>query len=370
MDNCLKVIHNKAYGYHTYDNKRPVREDDLYDLASVTKIAATTATVMKLTDEGKISVDSTLGTYLPDLTEGTAYNNVVLRHMMTHQAGFHSWLPFFRRTMTGNEWKPNLYFRSKVSDTLVQVADSLYLGQYWKSYILQRIMKEPISYRKKYKYSDFGFYMLHRISENIVEMPFEKYVDSVFYRPLGMSSMTYRPLEKFPKSRITPTELDTTFRKQLVHGHVHDQGAAMMGGVSGHAGLFSNANDLGIMMQMFLNKGSYAGVEYIKPETVEKFTSVQFKNNGNRRGIGFDKPVLSGTSGPTCLDAPKSSYGHTGFTGITAWADPDNGLIYIFMSNRVYPIADNKKILRLNVRTDIQQVIYDSIKKAEADDVN
>ncbi len=365
-----KVIHNKAYGYHTYANKRPVREDDLYDLASVTKIAATTATVMKLTDEGKISVDSTLGTYLPDLTEGTAYEKVVLKQMMTHQAGFHSWLPFFRRTMTGNEWKPGLYHKSKTSDTLVQVADSLYLGQYWRSYILQRIMKEPISYRKKYKYSDFGFYMLHRISENIVEMPFEKYVDSIFYRSLGMSSMTYKPLEKFSKSRITPTELDTTFRKQLVHGHVHDQGAAMMGGVSGHAGLFSNANDLGIMMQMFLNKGSYAGVKYIEPETVEKFTSVQFKSNGNRRGIGFDKPVLSGTSGPTCLDAPKSSYGHTGFTGITAWADPDNGLIYIFMSNRVYPIADNKKILRLNVRTDIQQVIYDSIKKAKADDVN
>ncbi len=364
------VIHHKGYGHHTYDKSQEVRVDDIYDLASVTKICATTASVMRLSDENKISVDSTLGKYIHEYTKSTAYENVVLREMMTHQAGFFTWLPFYRKTMNKHELDWNIYSKVKDAEHDKKVADDLYIHHSWRDSILMRIMREPISYRKKYKYSDFGFYLLHKAIENITSTQMEDYVDSVFYKPLGLSTMTYNPLEKFDASRIAPTENDTTFRKQQIRGYVHDQGAAMMGGISGHAGLFSNVNDLGIMMQMFMNEGHYGYQDYISDSTLNRFTSVQYRSNGNRRGIGFDKPVLSGGSGPTCHDASPNSFGHTGFTGITAWADPDDALIYIFVSNRVYPIAENKKILRLNVRTDIQQLLYDAIKKSKENGIN
>ena len=357
------VIYEKGFGFHTYDNKRPVRKTDIYDLASVTKIAATTVSIMRLTDEGKISIDSTLGEYIPELVGESEYKSVVLRQMMAHQAGFFPWIPFYLNTLTNGKPDQTVYRKQIDERHSKRVADSMYAKPELRDSILARIIRQPIGARKKYKYSDFGFYLLHKIIEDITGEPLEQYVQSSFYKKLGMTTMMYNPRDRFQLSRIAPTEYDTSFRQQLVHGDVHDQGAAMMGGVSGHAGLFSNANDLAKMMQMMLNGGTYGGESFITDTTLGDFTRCQYCDNDNRRGAGFDKPVRSQSPGPTCGCVSYSSFGHTGFTGITAWADPDQEVVYIFISNRVYPIADNKKILRLNTRTDIQQVIYDGIKK-------
>ncbi len=358
------VIFSKNYGYHTYEKKKSVKSSDLYDLASVTKIAASTMSVMRLQGEGKIHVDSTLGTYLSDYVDSSAYEDVVLRHMMTHQAGFFPWIPFFKKTMSEGQLDYNIYSRVADDDHPIRVANEMYLGTEWKDTIFNRIIREPLR-RKKYKYSDFGFYFLKEIIARQSGMPLDAYVNQTFYEPLGLQTMGFNPRNRFPLDRITPAENDQFFRKQIVHGDVHDQGAAMLGGVSGHAGLFSNANDLGVMFQVLVNGGEYGGEKYLDKDIIKDFTSVQFPDNGNRRGVGFDKPVMSGTGGPTYDGIVKSSYGHSGFTGTYVWADPVHEVVYVFLSNRCYPDAENKKILRLNTRTDIQEVIYKAVQRAK-----
>jgi beta-glucosidase-like glycosyl hydrolase/CubicO group peptidase (beta-lactamase class C family) len=359
-----KVFYQNSFGYHTYDKFDPVKNTDLYDLASVTKIVATTLAVMKLKEEGKIDLDMKVGDYLP-FARGTNKADLTIREIMAHQAQLKPWIPFYKNVL--HNGFPDTAIFSKIYSTSFpyRVAENLFIHRDypWKMY--DTIMTSPLIVKKEYIYSDLGFYLLKRIIENVANRPFDSYVEENFYKPLGLYTMCFRPRDHFELTDIVPTEIDTVFRHQLIHGDVHDPGAAMFGGVSGHAGLFSDANDLLIIMQMLLQYGQYNGQRYLDSVTVVEFTKQQFPNNRNRRGLGFDKPdTLADNHGPACGSASSQSFGHSGFTGTYAWADPENKLVYVFLSNRVYPTALNNKLIERNIRTKIQQVFYDLLKKA------
>jgi beta-glucosidase-like glycosyl hydrolase/CubicO group peptidase (beta-lactamase class C family) len=356
-----KVIYQKSFGFHTYDNEIAVKNDDLYDLASITKIAATTASVMKLVDEKKINLDEHLGTYLPQLA-GSNKQNIVLREMLTHQAGLKDWIPFWIKTMENGKYKTGIYNKIRTDEYPKRVAENLYIIKNYEDSIYKQIIESPLKDTGKYHYSDMGYYFLKKIIETKTFVPEERYVIKYFYAPLGLPTMGYKPRDRFDLKRIVPTELDTKFRKQLIHGDVHDPGAAMLGGVGGHAGLFSDANDLAVLMQLFMNKGEYGGTRYFDSATVSEFTKCQYCKD-NRRGIGFDKPEMNpDKDSPVCTCASYLSFGHAGFTGTLAWADPANQLVYIFLSNRVCPSATENKLAKSGIRTKIQQVIYDVLK--------
>lgn len=354
-----KVIYRKSFGHHTYEGDRAVQNTDLYDIASVTKIAGSTLALMKLESERKFDLNATLESYLPELTKNTSYASVQIRSMMAHQAGFTPWIPFYKKTLQDGKPDPSIYSKSQKNDYSLPVTESLYLKNTYPDQIYQQLLQTPRS-EKGYKYSDLGYYFLKRIIEKQSGMALDAYLQDELYAPLGLSRMLYNPWKRFSLNEIVPTENDMAFRGQQIHGYVHDQGAAMLGGVGGHAGLFANAGDLAAIMQLFLNKGAYGGQIFISEEVVDRYTACQFCP-GNRRAAGFDKPVLSGNGGPTCELVSKASFGHSGFTGTLAWADPVHKINYVFLSNRVYPDAENWKIVNLNIRTDIQRVIYQAL---------
>ncbi len=358
------VVLMKSYGYHTYEKKRPVREDDLYDLASITKIASTLLVLMQLDDKGLIDLGGKLENYIPELVDSTEYADLTLREILAHQAGLRPWIPFYLRTLENKVPRYDVYSLVPSEQYPYRVAENLYINKDFPDSLLQMIVNTPLKNRGEYHYSDLGYYLLKHIIENIIKQPIEQYVRTNFYIPMGMTNTTFRPREKFPLDRIVPTENDRIFRKQLVWGDVHDPGAAMMGGVGGHAGLFSNALDLAKLMQMYLNKGTYGGRRYLSQDVLAEYTRCQYcadPDNENRRGAGFDKPVRDDEGGPTCQCVSYASFGHTGFTGTISWADPAENIIYVFLSNRVHPDADNKKLIELNIRTDIMEAIYQSI---------
>ena len=356
-----KVIYQKSFGYHTYEKTIKVKNDDLYDLASITKIAATTASLMKLMDEKKLNLDETLGFYLPQL-EGSNKQNIKLREMLTHQAGLKDWIPFWMKTMEKGEYKPGIYNKIRNDDYPMRVADNLYINKNYEDSIYKQIIESPVKESGKYLYSDLGYYFLKKIIEKQSFIPEERYVIKYFYAPLGLPTMGFKPRDRFDLDRIIPTELDTKFRKQLLHGDVHDQGAAMLGGVGGHAGLFSDANDLAVMMQLFMNKGGYGGKRYIDSTTLSECTKCQYCTE-NRRAIGFDKPETNpNKESPVCHCVSYLSFGHSGFTGTLAWADPENQLVYIFLSNRVNPDATENKLSKSGLRNKIQEIIYEAVK--------
>ncbi len=358
-----KVIYQKSFGYHTYENKIKVKNDDLYDIASITKIASSTLSLMKLVDTKKVSLDEKLSSYLPELI-GSNKENIVLREMLTHQAGLKDWIPFWMKTVKKDgTYKEGIYNTTPNDFFNKRVANDLYINKNYEDTIYKQITESPIKNAGKYLYSDLGYYYLKRIIEKETQAALNIYVQKTFYAPLGLSTMTYKPLAKFDLDRIAPTEFDAKFRKQLVHGDVHDQGAAMLGGVGGHAGLFSDANDLAVLMQMYMNKGEYGGMRYIDTATISEFTRCQYCKD-NRRAIGFDKPEMNPEKeSPVCSCVSYLSFGHAGFTGTLAWADPENELVYIFLSNRVYPDADDNKLAKSGIRSKIQEVIYSSLKK-------
>ncbi len=362
------VVYNKSFGYHTYRKGEFVKNSDIYDLASVTKIAATTISVMKLSDEKKIDIDRQLTTYLPYL-KNTNKEKIVIREMMAHQARLKPWIPFYANTMNKDKLDPAIYSRRLKDGYTVKVADNIYIRDDYKYTLYDSIVTSKLRKSKKYKYSDLGFYFLKEIIENSTNEPLDRYANESFYKPMGMTSACFNPRKHFALKDIVPTENDNYFRHQLIHGYVHDPGAAMLGGVSGHAGLFANANDMAKLMQMLLQKGYYGGRQYIRPETVEQFTKQQFPLNENRRGIGFDKPLPDDRDkGPTCESATLQSFGHSGFTGTYVWADPEYNLVYIFLSNRINPTAKNMKLIKMDTRTKIQQIIYDAIETSSETD--
>ncbi len=366
-----KVIYNKSFGYHTYNKKRAVINSDIYDLASITKISASLLGLMQLQDQHKFSLDSTLGSYLSTMIpDSSEYFNLNLREILAHQSGLQAWVPFYIKTIRNKELDPVIYCKDSSIYYPYRVADGIYIYRDYPSIIYKRILKGPIK-KKEYRYSDLGYYFMKKIIEKQSGESMQNYVAKQ-YMKMGMTTTGYLPRERFSLDRIPPTENDVVFRKQVIHGDVHDPGSAMLGGVGGHAGVFSNANDLAKLMQMYMNGGTYGGVRYINDATLNEFSERQFcyQENENRRAAGFDKPFLQGFGGPTCDSISQNSFGHTGFTGTMAWTDPDKGIVYIFLSNRVYPDADNKKLLKMNIRTNIQQVIYEAIKKGKNGKIN
>lgn len=360
------AFYEKSFGYHTYSRETPVRSFDLYDVASLTKITATTLAVMKMVDEGNIDLDQRLQDYLPYL-KNTNKGKIIIREMMAHQARLKPWIPFYKFTMLNDQPDPAIYSPVISEDYPVRVAEGLYIARDYDHIIIDSIISSPLNPTGAYKYSDLGFYLLPFIIHQLVFQPFDEYLAQALYRPLGLSTTGFTPRRNFPLDRIVPTEQDMIFRKQLVHGDVHDPGAAMLGGISGHAGIFSNANDLGIIGQMLLNGGNYGGESYIRPETLAEFTKRQFPLIQNRRGIGFDKPLPEHSNdGPACKSASPSSYGHTGFTGTYLWVDPEMGLVFVFLSNRVHPSAENNKLANMNIRANLHQAFYDAIRKSQA----
>ncbi|WP_396183127.1 glycoside hydrolase family 3 N-terminal domain-containing protein [Flavobacterium sp.] len=357
-----KVIYQKAFGFHTYEKQMQVKNSDIYDVASLTKIVSTLPNVMQLYDNKKVSLETHLGEMLP-LFKGTDKENIIFKDLLSHYAGLQAWIPFYKQTLDSNNLPSEKYYRKAYSTGFPnQVAENLYLRKDYYDTIMKAIAESKLLPKKEYKYSDFTFIILKNYLEKTTGKTLDELSSKNFYSKLGMNNTLYNPLHKFDMSKIPPTEIDTYFRYQTIQGYVHDMEAAMEGGVGGHAGIFSNSMDLAKMMQLFLQKGSYGGEVYFSANTFEVFNTCFYCENGNRRGIGFDKPQL-GTSGPTCGCVSMTSFGHTGFTGTMAWADPEEEIIYIFLSNRTFPNADKNILSQKNIRENIQQVIYDAIIK-------
>ncbi len=356
-----KIVFNKAYGYHTKAKKRKMRTDDVFDLASLTKVAATTLSMMKLYDDGKVDIHNTMGTYMPELTS-TNKSNLVIKDVMAHRAALHPWIPFYKETLTKKKGLMSSVYHRKKSDAYsVQVANNIYMKNTYQDTIWKRIHDSELRSTKEYKYSDLGFILFSKMVKQITGQPLNDYAQQNFYSPLNLKSTTFLPLEKIEKSRIVPSEKDNYFRSQVLQGHVHDMGAAMLGGVSGHAGLFGNAEDMAVIFQMLLNGGYYGGKQYLQPSTVDLFTNRH--EQCTRRGIGWDmKQTSRSETANICKSSSPNTFGHLGFTGISAWADKDQQLIYVFLSNRTYPSMHNYKLGKEDIRPRIQQKIYDALK--------
>jgi beta-N-acetylhexosaminidase len=355
-----KIAYEKAFGYLTYDSTEAVYPETIYDLASVTKIMATTVSVMKLYDQGKLSLTKTLGDYLP-WVRGSNKEKLVIWDVLLHQAGLKSFIPFYRETIdTLNQGIPKYEVYSRKPDSLhtIRVADNIFMRGDWTDTMYNRILKSELGPQGKYIYSDNDYIFLGKIVEAITGMTLDRYVKQEFYDKLKLSSTGFKPREQFPLNYIAPTENEPYFRHQLIQGDVHDPGAAMFGGVAGHAGLFSDAYDLAVLCQVFLNKGSLNGIQFFKKETIDLFNT--YHSETSRRGLGFDKPEKDNATRkdpyPT-LSASPQTFGHTGFTGTCFWVDPKYNLIYIFLSNRVNS-PDQGKFLRMNVRPKVHEAIY------------
>lgn len=357
-----KVVYQKSFGNHTYDEDAPkVQNTDLYDIASLTKIIGTLPNVMQEFDNGNLTLETKLKEMLP-VFKGSNKEDASVLDMLTHQARFQPWIPFYKATLDSLNKPSEQYYRTRPTvEFQLKVAEDLYLRRDYNDTILKVIADSELLPKKQYKYSDFSFILFKEYLERENGKSLEYLAENNFYKHLGATSLTYNPLHKFDKSVVIPTENDNYFRYQTVHGYVHDMAAAMQGGISGHAGLFSNALDIAKVMQMYLQKGNYGGKQFITEETLQKFNTCYFCKDGNRRGVGFDKPQL-GNEGPTCGCVSLTSFGHTGFTGTMTWADPEKEIVYVFLSNRTFPDSNaSNKLSKENIRENIQKVIYEAI---------
>ncbi|WP_053977789.1 glycoside hydrolase family 3 N-terminal domain-containing protein [Mangrovimonas xylaniphaga] len=356
-----KVIYNKNFGKHTYEGDEVVKSNDIYDLASLTKILATLPLVMELEERGEFSLNTKLSKILPEFKESNK-RNITIKEMLSHCARLTPWIPFYTATLDSLKKPSPEYYRRKPSPKFnIKVADEVYLRYDYPDTMQKIIMESELLPKAGYRYSDMPYYILKKYIEKFYDQPLDELVQEHFYKALGANHTTYNPSKLFSNSQIVPTEVDDYYRYQTIQGYVHDMGAAMENGVGGHAGVFSNANDVAKIMQMYLQKGFYGGRRYLKPETIEKFNTCYYCDADNRRGVGFDKPQL-GDSGPTCGCLSMTSFGHSGFTGTYAWADPEEEIVYVFLANRTYPTAGKNLLLRENIRTEIQRLIYEAIE--------
>lgn len=358
-----KVIYERYAGHHTYDKTIPVKPSDVYDLASLTKILSTLPLVMELVDKDELDLNTTLGEMFP-VFRGSNKEKITLLQMLSHYARLKSWIPFHRSTLNSKTNRPDVRYLRKEEDPgyNVKIAENLFARNDMRDSIFYTIRDSDLERRKTYKYSDLPFYLLKFYLEDIYGTSLEYLIQDHFYRSLGANNTTYLPLNKFPKERIVPTEDDKTWRNQLLQGYVHDEGAALLGGIGGQAGLFGNANDVAKIMQMYLNGGEYGGKRYLGSKTVDKFNTCHYCDQDVRRGVGFDKPQLN-NAGPTCGCVSMSSFGHSGFTGTFTWADPDEEIVYVFLANRIHPSATNNTITRESIRSNIQEIIYEAIDR-------
>ncbi|MEZ4927868.1 MAG: glycoside hydrolase family 3 N-terminal domain-containing protein [Saprospiraceae bacterium] len=356
-----KIVWNKAYGYYTYSQTTPVTTETIYDLASVTKVAATTISMMKLTETNQMSLDSQMSKYVPELRK-TDKKSLLVKELLAHHGGLKAWIPFYLQTLNAEKLpNPKIYHSAPNKRYKVPVARDLYMDRAWVDSVWQQIFYSPLRESKDYKYSDLDLYLSARAVENISGHPVDEYADQYYYKPLGLSTTGFNPWKRGLSLRCAPTEADNYFRHQELQGYVHDMGAAMLGGVAGHAGLFSSANDLAKIFQMLLNGGSYGTIQYLQPQTVKRFTTRYEKSS--RRGMGFDMKELDDKRAANMsLLAGKNTFGHLGFTGNGAWADPDKNLIFIFLSNRTYPTMENNKLGDEDFRPRLQSLVYRAMR--------
>ena len=373
------IVYHEAFGFHTDQEKQPVQKTDLYDLASITKITSALPALIKWYSEGSFELDAPLANYYPAASKSNKAD-LSFRAMLSHHARLRPWIPYWQATLRGNGKYPwsrardperiNDYrFRRKTlardsSDQYsIYLSPELWQHRDYRQKMMKAIMKSPLNETAEYRYSGLLFYLLPEIVEQRTEMPYEDYLSQTFYRPLGAYTLGFNPSRYFPPERIIPTERDSFFRMQLLHGYVHDEGAAMMGGLSANAGLFANAYDLAKIMQLYLNGGTYAGQQFFSASAMDTFTQRHYAAEGNRRGLGFDKPLLEydAASSSVAEAASDSSFGHSGYTGTFTWADPEHDLLFIFLSNRVYPSRKNRGIYIRNIRPRIHSAIYEAL---------
>lgn len=358
-----KIIFHEAYGYHTYDSIEKVKLNDIYDLASVTKILGPLPALMKLYEEGKIDLDKPFSHYWKSWRYKKDKKNITLRELLAHQAGLQPYIVFLSDVIKKGKLK-NRFVKHKTNRRFSkQVYSQLYVKNRFNHKVYRQIKRSKVNDKKEYLYSGLASLIYPQLIENLTGESYTNYLQNHFYVPLGCETLGYLPSLKNFTNAIIPTEKDSLFRKDLVKGWVHDENAALLGGISGNAGLFGTANDLAILMQMYLQKGEYAGKRYLKEETVNEFIKVQYPENNNRRGLGFDKPLIGNDtlSLKESYPAPEvspESFGHSGFTGTFVWADPKNEMVFIFLSNRVYPYRSHNNIYNLNIRPALQQVFY------------
>ena len=361
------VFYDKAFGYMTYDKSAPVTLNTVYDLASLTKVVSTTLAVMRLQEQGKLVLDKTLGDYLP-MTVGTDKANLRVRDIMLHQAGLKAWIPFYKSFYDSTGALIDTVFQPKPDARFtIEVAKDLYMRKDYRDTIWHTILTSPLENLGRFVYSDLDYYFLAAIVERLTGKTIDRYVTDQFYVPMGLKTIGYLPLQFLKKDMIAPTENDVTFRHQVLQGYVHDPGAALFGGVAGHAGVFGTAGDVAAIFQMLMAEGTYKGKVFFKPETIRYFTA--YGSPISRRGLGFDKPNAEAYDGGACdTRCSGFTFGHQGFTGTCAWADPANGIVFVFLSNRVYPNADNGQINRLATRTTVQGALYEAL--SIPDDLN
>ena len=358
------IIFHEAYGFHTYDSIQKVQKNDVYDLASVTKIVGPLPALMKLYEEGKLDLDQPFSNYWKPWRHIRDKKNVTLRELLAHQSGMIPYIVFLEAVYKKDKRFKKRFIRSKKSKRFSrQVSENLFVNPRFENKIFRKISRSKVSDEKIYRYSGLASLIYPRLIENLTGKSYTSYLQNNFYTPLGCNTLGYLPLEKGFKNAIVPTEIDTVLRKTITKAWVHDENAALLGGISGNAGLFGSAEDLAKYMQMLVQEGRYNGQQLLKPETIKEFTKIQYPDNDNRRGLGFDKPLIGNDtlSIKKSYPAPqvsKESYGHAGFTGTFVWADPKNGLVFIFLSNRVYPNRSHRNIYNLNIRPRLQRVFY------------
>ena len=365
-----KIIFHKAYGYHTYANVQPVALNDIYDLASVTKITAALPALMKLIDEEKLELDQPFSAYWKPWQKVEDKKNITLREILAHQAGLKPYIVFLNEVLKKDGKLKKRYIKtSRKKNYLKQGYDGLFIRNNFYKKMYREINKSSVG-EKKYKYSGLAFLIFPKLIEQLSGQSYQSFLQENFYIPLGAKTLGFLPELKNYPNKIVPTEKDTLFRNSVVKGWVHDENAALLGGVSGNAGLFGSAEDLAKLMQLYLNFGTYNQEPYIKKETLREFTRVQYQENDNRRGLGFDKPLLNNSDLPLskAYPAPEvsaESFGHSGFTGTFVWADPEQELVFVFLSNRVQPTRENRNLYTLNIRGALQQVFYKAIISSE-----
>ncbi len=354
-----RIFFHKAYGYQTYDSIIPMQKDFVFDVASVTKVLSATSSMMRIYDEGGFKLTQTLGELLPYL-RGSNKDTLDIISVLSHYARIKSWIPYYLSTIDSvtHEWLPGYYSKVKKPGYEIKVAENMFLISTYPDTIWQKIKEAPQYKERKYVYSGLPFYLWVKFLKDTYGYALDQYVDSVFYKPMGAFSLTYNAWKKFHRERIVPSEVDDYWRHQELRGYVHDMGAAMLGGVSGNAGLFGDAEDLAKMMQMHLQKGYYGGKRYISEKTENLFNKRYFEKDSVRRGLGWDKPQFKGHLGPTFEEISPKSFGHLGFTGTMVWADPEEDIVYIFLSNRTWPKMANPLLSKLNIRSETQRLIY------------
>ena len=356
------VVYEKSFGYHTDKKKNPVKNSDVYDVASLTKILASLPMLIKAEEEKKIALSSSVRKIAPRFKKSNK-DTVTVQEILSHYGQLKAWIPFYKLTQDSitNKNLKKFYRAKKTKKFTIKVAEDLFLNSSYKDSIYKYIRDAEQREKPGYKYSDLGYYIFKEALEKRYKKDLNVLVDDEFYEPLGANRMSYLPLAKFDKLSIVPSEKDSYFRHQLLHGYVHDMGAAMLGGVGGHAGLFANSNDVAKMMQLYLQKGYYGGKRYFKAATFNKFNKRYYSDKKVRRGLGFDKPQLDSTIMATCGCVSDESFGHSGFTGAYTWADPVSGILYVFLSNRVFPTMENYGLVDQDIRTKIQQIIQEAI---------